>query len=425
MSSTTRRDFISFSLAAGAAIAMGAPTLARAARPTVGSGKKLKILILGGTGFLGPAIVESAKARGHSLTLFNRGKREKLKGTSFEGVEKFYGNRDPNKNADEADPSSPKGLAQLEAAIKDGHTWDAVIDTSGFYPRIVKASTALLAPVSKTYLFISTISVFAKNDAPGGDENSELATIPDPTVETMGAQFENYGPLKALCEKAAEEAFPGKALNIRPGYIVGVRDDTDRFTYWPVRSSEGGEMLVPGEAAHPVQFIDVRDLADFCLNCLEKGLTGAYNVTGPATPYTWGELMSACTRASKSVGRTPATQVWVPNDWLEKQEIGPGGQLPIYIPPEGEYTGFHQRSIAKAVGAGLTTRPPEDTCKSILEWWPGEIERRVRVTKELQEQAVRDNKPAPPIGDPTKLRAGISTEKQAELLNKWHEEQKK
>ncbi|MDX2130719.1 MAG: NAD-dependent epimerase/dehydratase family protein [Planctomycetota bacterium] len=414
----TRREFIKVSLASSAALALTPTLLAGVERR-----KRLRILILGGTGFLGPAIVEDALKRGHELTLFNRGKREKTKGTSFDDVTKLYGNRDPNKHAEDPKPEGPKGLEQIEAAVKAGTKWDAVIDTSGYVPRIVKASAELLAPAASHYAFVSTLSVYAKNDTPGMGEDAPLGTLADPTVETMGAQFENYGPLKALCEQAAEAAMPGRTLNVRPGYIVGVRDDTDRFSYWPVRTSQGGEMLVPGSPDDPVQFIDVRDLAAFILNAVERKVTGPINVCGPVGGTTWGALIDACEQSVRRMHREGATKVWIPADFLATQELGPG-ILPIWIPPEGEYAGFHRRSIDKAVKAGLTTRPAADTCAEILGWWPGEIERRTRVTKEMRDAAIAEGKEPPKMSDPTRLRTALPEGREAAVIAAWREKTK-
>jgi 2'-hydroxyisoflavone reductase len=439
---TTRRHFIQSTLAASLLSGMAGHALAQPkpdpkpeskAVPKPASGKKLNILILGGTGFLGPAIVEAAQREGHALTLFNRGQREKVKGTYFEGAEHLYGNRDPNKHADEAEDKlddatkakSAKGLAEVETAIKAGKTWDAVIDTSGYAPRIVKTSTTLLAPATKQYVFISTVSVYAKNDKPNEDESAELAKIDDPTIESMGADFHNYGPLKALCEKAAEEAMPGRVTNIRPGFIVGIRDDSDRFTYWPVRTSEGGELLTPGDPKDPVQYIDVRDLAAFVLTCIKNNTRGIFNATSPSMP--WGGIITACVDAAKAVSpdKPAAKPVWVPNDWLASNGLPPGS-LPIYIPPDGEDAGFHQRSVAKAVAAGMTIRPTIQTAKEILQWWPSEVERRVRVTKEMKEKAAKEGKPEPKMPDPTLFKPGIPVRAvNDDTLKKWHEEQKK
>lgn len=410
----TRREFIQASLATSAALAI-APLSFGTPRPK----KALRILILGGTGFLGPAIVEEAQKRGHHLTLFNRGRREKIKGTLFESATRLYGNRDPLKFAEDPKPEGPKGLTQLEEAVKRGEKWDAVIDTSGYYPRIVKASAQLLEPAANLYCFISTVSVYGGNAGIGDDESAPLATMEDPTAEHMGPEMSFYGPLKALCEQAAEAAFPKRTINLRPGYIVGIRDDTDRFSYWPVRDWEGGTMIVPGSPSDPVQFVDVRDLAAFTLHCIETRAAGTMNVTGPAKPITWGETLAACDAAVKKAGRTPAEKTWIDAAWLEKHAPGPGGDFPIWIPATGEYAGFHQRSIAKALAAGLTTRPAAETCSEILSWWPGELERRARVTKEMQEAAKARGEEPPKMGDPAKLRAGLPREKEAELLAKW------
>lgn len=387
----------------------------KAGGEAAGKGGGLKILILGGTGFLGPAVLDSARARGHTVTLFNRGRTEKRKPGQFEDVEKLYGNRDPNLTADEKDPESPKGLKALE-----GRAWDAVVDTSGYVPRVVKASAELLGPKVKHYTFISTISVYAKNDTPGADESAEVGTMADPTIETMGAQSENYGPLKALCEQAAEAAMPGRVLNIRPGFIVGPNDPTDRFTYWPVRATKGGKMLCPGDGTDPVQFIDVRDLAEFIIRGIEKNTTGVFNVTGPKESLPFKEVVGACLRAS-GLDTTPT---WVPIDFLQDQGVALGAELPIFIPPRGEVAGFHTRSVAKAVAAGLTFRTADDTCRAILAWWPKELERRKTVTAQMMDEAAKAGKPAPKMADPDKLRAGMTREREREIVAAWEAKEK-
>jgi len=240
----TRRTFLASSAvgAAGLAISPYAAyaSLGRASAP-------LRILVLGGTGFIGPHIVEACLARGHSLTLFNRGRTEKVTGHDFagsDGIDRRYGNRDPEKLAQEdqeAGPDNPMGLSSLEEG-----EWDAVIDNSGYWPRIVGASAELLAPRVKQYLFISTVSVYDSYAEVGADASASVGTMEDPTVEDFGASFENYGPAKALCEHAVERAMPGRALSLRPGLIVGPGDLTGRFTYWPMRVARGGEMIAPG-----------------------------------------------------------------------------------------------------------------------------------------------------------------------------------
>lgn len=417
---TSRRAFLQSSAAAagvllaGAGLATGATPRAHRAAPA----KKLRILILGGTGFIGPWMAEFAVARGHEVTFFNRGRREKYVGTP-DGVEHLYGNRDPDLHArskvvdgrEVEDTDSPRGLSELV-----GKTWDAVIDNSGFVPRIVKASAELLAPSVGQYLFISTLSVYAENSRPGLDESDTLATMDDPTSENV-QRF--YGPLKALCEQAAEKAMPGRVTIVRPGFIVGPGDTTDRFTYWPVRTSRGGEVLVPGRATDPVQFIDVRDLAEFALHCLEQKTFGIFNATGPAAKLPVGDLMAACLAASKAGGG--ATFTYVPYEWLAANHCPPG-TLPILLPAEGPYAGFHQRSVARAVAAGLRHRSVEDTCRALLAWWPEAVKLREKVAREVEAERTAAGLPVQPQPPADRLRAGISAERERELLAAWHTE---
>jgi 2'-hydroxyisoflavone reductase len=426
--SPTRREFLGQSvIAAGAALAGASFSLScnrdatEPARVSASTPKK-RILILGGTGFLGPKTVEVALDRGHDVTIFNRGKREKFLPFPYKNVEHLYGNRDPLLPADdEKGPdgkllrpdATPKGLEQIQ-----GKTWDAVIDNSGYYPRLVKASGEMLAPNAKQYIFISSISAYASNKAVGADETAPLATIADPTVETMGANFENYGGLKALCEKAAEAAFPGRAAIVRPGYIVGPGDPTDRFTYWPVRASRGGEMLAPGAPGDPVSWIDVRDLAAFLVKLVEDGTAGTFNAIGPEGAAKWGEVIEACLAPTKGA----ATATWIPTDWLEKNGQGGEDGFPIWVPPTGDFTGFHTWSNARALKAGMTFRPLSDTVAATLAWFPGEVERRVKVTKELQDTAKAKGAEPPKLPDPRKLKAGPTPEREAELLAKWKAE---
>lgn len=412
----TRREFLSAAALAGAAAMTISPYAAYA---RLGRARKpLRILILGGTGFLGPHCVEAALARGHHVTTFNRGKTEKRTGHTFEGeanVTKLHGNRDPLKTAEESEPEgpdNPRGLSQLEEG-----EWDAVIDNSGYYPRIVRASAELLAPRVGQYVFVSSLSAYGDNSTPGDDETAAVGTIPDPTVETMGAQYENYGPLKALCEQAAEAALPGRTTNVRPGYIVGPGDPTDRFTYWPWRVDQGGEVLAPGSAGDPVMWIDVRDLAEWMIRAVEERHFGIYNAIGPAGGGTMGLLMDACREAAGS----GATLTWIPAEWLASNGLPPGA-LPIWLPPEGEYAGFHTRSNERAVAAGMTFRDPVTTCRDTLAWFGPELERRIRVTAEMKAEAEAAGKPEPQMADPTKLRAGIDREREAELLAAWHAE---
>jgi 2'-hydroxyisoflavone reductase len=418
----TRRDLIRGGLAVtalglvhGCSSGKSAPAPAQPAPTPVA--KKKRILILGGTGFLGPKTIDAAIARGHTITIFNRGKREKFLPLAHQ-VEHLYGNRDPELPADdERGPdgkllrpdATPKGLEQLA-----GRTWDVVIDNSGYFPRHVKASAELLAKNAERYIYISSISAYDEKSVPaqGGDETIKLATLADPTVETMGKEFENYGGLKVLCEQAAQAAFPGRAVVVRPGYIVGPGDPTDRFTYWPVRIGRGGDVLAPGTPDDPLQWIDVRDLSEWLVTLAETGTTGVFNAVGPQSPGRWGDVLQTCIAASGSNAKLE----WVTAKWLE--ENAGEDAFPIWATPEGKYAGFHRWSNERAEQAGLKFRTGEDTIKALLAWWPGEIERRVRVTKELVAAAEASGKPAPK-GDPTALRAGPKPEREQELLAKW------
>lgn len=338
---------------------------------------KLDILILGGTGFLGPAIVEAARPRGHTLTLFNRGKTNP---NLFPEVEKLQGDRD----------------GKLDAL--KGRSWDAVIDTSGYVPRVVKMSAELLAPASEHYVFISTISVYAGFEKPNADEDAALATMPDPTSEDV-PQF--YGALKALSEKAAEAAMPGRVASIRPGLIVGPRDPTGRFTYWPVRMARGGDVLAPGSGADPVQLIDVRDLAEWIVLVVEKKVVGTYNALGPAERLDMAGMLKG---VGEGVGVPDPKLVWVPAEFLEQQKVAPWQDMPVWIPATGDMAGSGTMSNARATAKGLRFRPVSDTSKATLEWVNGlDADTRAKVTS----------------------RAGLKPEREVEVLTAWRDRDKK
>jgi 2'-hydroxyisoflavone reductase len=368
----------------------------------------MKILILGGTGFLGPACSEAAVARGHKVTLFNRGRRELLRKENSrpsavpQGVEVLYGNRDPEKHAEDwkDDPrqnpkglekqgENPKGLSQLE-----GKKWDAVIDTSAYFPRIAKASAELLAPNVKQYVFISTISVYKDNSKSGMDETAELNQLADPKSEDFGKQFENYGAGKAACESAIEAAMKGRVTAIRPGFIVGPRDESARFMYWPVRVRRGGEMLVPGDPTDPIQIIDVRDLAEWAIHCIENNTVGTFNATGPAKELSMKEMVEGC---KAGAGGDTISYTWVPSEFLETHGVGEG-EFPLWIPPKGENAGFHRVSIARALATGLKFRSVSDTTKATLAWYdslPEELQKNVGktvITKEREAGLLEDFK---------------------------------
>ena len=372
----SRRAFLQTVSAAATALAAAPRAAAQATAATKPASRKLNLLILGGTGFLGPAIVESALARGHTMTIFNRGK---TRPDIFPDVQRLRGNRDPLKD---------DGLTALK-----GRSWDAAIDTSGYYPRMVRSSAQLLADAVGQYVFISSISVYADNSIVGMDETGPIATMEDETLESMGDQSQYYGSLKALCEQAAEKAMGGRATNIRPGLIVGPRDNVPRFTYWPVRVERGGEVLSPGDPDDPVQYIDVRDLADFVVTCIENRTTGYFNATGPNSPTTIAELLYGC----KAVTGGDATFTWVPAKFLAECDVNAWSEMPVWVPPQDGMEGYHTIDIGKAIAAGLRSRPLAETVTATLEWYH-----------------------AWPSDKPFKWRGAIEADREAEVLAKWH-----
>jgi len=330
----------------------------------------MKILVLGGTAFLGPEVVAPALARGHQITLFNRGKTNPQ---LFPEVEKLHGDRDGDLSA----------LA--------GRTWDAVVDTSGYVPRIVGKSAAALQS-SGQYVFISTISVYDAAHQTAIDEQSPVHKLDDPTVEKVGP--ETYGGLKALCEKAAEKEMPGRVTVIRPGLIAGPGDPSDRFTYWPVRAARGGEAAAPGSPSDPVQFIDVRDLGAWIVTMIERRRFGVWSAVGPRDPLTMGGLLDACRRAAGSDVR----YTWVDAAFLEKSDVSPWSDMPVWLPPSSDDAAALRISNARAVRDGLTFRPAEDTARDTLAWFRAQREART-----------------------AQLKAGLSPEREATLLAAWNQ----
>ncbi len=358
----TRRDLLRTAAVAAAAAALGTNRLVLGAETKT-------LLILGGTRFLGPAVVDAAKRSGWKISLFNRGKSNP---GLFPDLEHLQGDR----NGD---------LKSLE-----GRSWDAVVDTSGYFPRQVKASASLLAPRVKQYVYISSISAFADLSKPGVDETGPVAVLKDPTVETITEG--SYGGLKALCEQAAEAALPGRVTNVRPGLIVGPDDGSDRFTYWPVRVAKGGEVLAPNRPEDAVQFIDVRDLGTWIVKCLDTKTVGVFNATGNPLPV--GTLLETCKASSGSDARF----TWVDAAFLEEKKVSAWSDLPCWVPPTGEDAGGNKVSNAKAVGKGLTFRPLKDTCKDTLAWFR---------TLPAERQG--------------KLKAGLTAERESAVLAAWHE----
>lgn len=299
----------------------------------------MRLLILGGTLFVGRHLVETALQLGHEVTLFNRGHHHSA---LFPHVEKLRGDRD----------------GRLDAL--KGRTWDAVIDTCGYVPRLVQASAELLKDAVGHYTFISSISVYQDMDQPSLSEESAIAQIDNPTTEQVTG--ETYGPLKALCEQALLTIMPADSLIIRPGLIVGPYDATDRFTYWPHRIAQGGEVLAPGHPDRQVQFIDVRDLVHWTLKMIERRKTGTYNATGPAAPISMRDTLEACRRVTQS----NASFTWVPDEFLLRQGAIPYSEVPLWVPEE--YRGFGTISNHKAIQDGLTFRPLATTIRDVLNW---------------------------------------------------------
>jgi 2'-hydroxyisoflavone reductase len=239
-----------------------------------------------------------------------------------------------------------------------------VIDNSGYYPRIVEASAKLLSRRVKQYIYISSISAYREPNPVHGDESAPLATMPDPTSERPITDA-TFGPLKALCERAAQNAMPGRVTVVRPGYIVGPDDNSGRFTYWPVKFDNSGKILVPGNPNDPLQIIDVRDLGEWLVKLAEDGTMGVFNATGPDYKLKWGQVIDACIEASTADPKP--VPVWVNSDIIE-QSIGVGA-YPIWIAPKGEYAGFHNWSNEKAIKAGLKFRPVSETVRDTLAWY--------------------------------------------------------
>ena len=373
MTAPTRRSFLASVAAATAAV----PLAARSALRATPAPDPQKILVLGGTGFLGPHFVRAALAKGHTVTLFNRGKTNP---GLFGDLEQLRGDRE-------------KG--DLQAL--QGRKFDAVIDTSGYVPAHVEATAKLFAGSAAHYQLISSISVYPgfgeRSDAI--DESAEVAVVGDEDVakiNTIRQSMPFYGALKARCEAAAEAAMPGRVANIRPGLIVGPGDNSDRFTWWPVRIDKGGEVLCPGDEDGLVQFVDVRDLADWMLLCAEQRVAGVYNVTGFHGRVGMRDVLSACKCATSA----PVTLTFVSEEFLAANEVGAWMQMPLWIPREGRGEIRNQRAIDK----GMRYRPIADTVRDTLAWAKAER------------------------GDTPFVRTGIPAEREQQLLAKWHSEAK-
>src|ERR1700736_1211010 len=374
MKRTTRRQFIKISAAAGATVALGTRSASLCAEKVV---KPLRILILGGTGFTGPYQIHYALSRGHKVTTFNRGKTHP--GETPAEVEQLVGDRN----------------GKLDA-LKN-RQWDVVIDNPTTLPAWVRDAAQLLKGNVDRYVFISTISVYGEVKQ-GVDESAPLAKYdgPDPYNETLEAMrasgYKPYGPLKALSEKEAEKWFPGKALIIRPGLIVGPRDETDRFTYWPVRIDRGGEVLAPGNPNDPVQFIDARDLAEWTIRMVESRETGTYNATGPAKPLGIGDMLGKI----KAALSANANFTWANAEFLKQQKVQAWSDMPVWA---GDELGLARTKIGGALAKGLTFRPLADTARDTLAWFKSQSQDRQ-----------------------SHLKAGLAPEREAEVLAAWHKQ---
>jgi 2'-hydroxyisoflavone reductase len=340
----------------------------------------MKLLILGGTRFLGRHVVAAAQARGHEVTVFNRGNYST---EDLGAVESIRGDR------------------HTELHKLQGRHWDAVVDTSGHLPRAVTAAAEVLCNVVERYVFVSSQNAYRDVSVQGIDETYPLRTLTGEQLEqanridTSGqpAYAELYGGLKALCEQAAQEVMPGRVLILRPGLIVGPYDYTDRFTYWPVRVARGGEVLAPGPPDRFIQFIDVRDLAEWTISMIERKATGAYNTHGIPNTLTMQHLLDEC----KSLAGSDAQFTWTSEDFLLQEKVASWSELPLWLPEEAapHLKGFMFISPDKAIAAGLTVRPLSETIRDTLTWYQ---------TNRADE-----------------LKAGLDRDKERALLYKWHD----
>lgn len=330
---------------------------------------ELNLLIMGGTRFIGPHIIRAAQERGHALTMFNRGKTNP---DLFPGVDRLTGDR---------------VAGELEAL--EGRSWDAVIDTSAYFPHVVKHALEVFGDQIDHYLLISTISVYDGWDWDGIDEDTpKHDPLYDKDADLTG---ETYGPLKVACEERAHEGAPGALTILRPGIVAGPGDHTDRFTYWPARAARGGQMLAPGNPSDPIQYIDVRDLACWILDCLEQRITGTFNTVVPEGSVTMGSLIEASRDAA---GEDAADPIWVDTDFLREHDAT--DKCPLWAPADGNTRGLHRVDTTRALDAGMTTRAVQETAADTLDW--------------LREQ---------PESRREDLSAGLSPEREDELLSAW------
>lgn len=356
-----RRQFLALTATAVAALAFPLNALPRR--------RSLRILILGGTGFIGPHQVETALGRGHEVTIFNRGRTQPH---MFPHIENLTGDRSGD-------------LAALK-----GRKWDAVIDNSGFLPRWVKESVKVLKPNVDHYLYMSSLSVYADHSIVGQTEDGALLQFDDKSDEKLDAA--NYGALSAQSESYVQAAYPDRSTLVRSGLVVGPGDPTDRFTYWPARLHQGGDVLAPGSPQDPIQCIDVRDLAAWIIRAVEERHFGPYNLTGPYHQLTMGEFLNVVSDTVNS----DSELIWVSPEFLQENGVQPWTDLPLWVPSDSDMKGFVQVDISRAVDAQLTFRPLATTVQDSLAWHRT-------------------------LDDGSALRAGLDPEREKELLKRWRE----
>ena len=334
----------------------------------------MRLLVLGGTKFVGRAVVEAALAGGHEVTLFNSGRTNP---GLFPEAEHLRGDRDGD-------------LSALE-----GRRWDAVVDPSGYLPRVVRASAELLRDAVEHYVYVTSISAYAELPHPDFDETTP--THGDPPSEDVQ---EYYGQLKAACERVVAEVFAGRSALIRAGLVVGPNDPTDRFTYWPLRIARGGEVLAPAPPEQPWQFIDARDLAEWMLLLAVERKSGPFNATGPAQPTSAAAVLAVC----KEVAGSDGELVWVAEEFLLARDVGPWMELPLWVPAsDPEHALIHQAGIGKALAEGLRFRPLEQTVRDTLEW-----------------ANARDGAGTGTVAMGGTEGVGLDPDKEARLLAAWH-----
>lgn len=397
--SPSRRTFLRSAAVAGAGLALplsatasvATPRLpgARSAQSSPKARRSLKALVLGGTGLIGPPMVEYLLARGHEVTIFNRGRTH---AELFPEVERLLGDRNDN-------------LASIEAEVAKGRTWDVVFDNNATLPRWVRQTAQLLKGSAGRYVHVSTISVYAETTYerlagrpvdPGSDDEERFRIDEDAPLAQMPADYDGteritgytYGPFKWMAEDEAREAFPNACTVVRPGLIVGPGDTSDRFTYWPWRIARGGEVLVPGDGRDSVQFIDARDLAPFIVRLAEGGVSGTFNGTGPESRLSMAEMVAGI-RAAFAV---PVKFTWADAEFLAGHGVNPWAQMPVWIP--GDPQSFVR--IDRALAAGLTFRPLADTARDTVAWYESR-----------------------PAEERARMRAGLPPEKEAEVLAAW------